>query len=356
MHYALIMAGGAGTRLWPVSREHMPKPALRLYSDESMFQIAVKRLDPLFKPEDIYIVAGKDHSQVLSEQVPNIPLGNFINEPMGRGTAPAIGLAAVHLATKDPDAIMAVLTADHHIGNEDVFRQVIAQAIEAAKADYLVTLGINPTWPSPEYGYIEEGERLSEFENFRAYKAEQFVEKPNSAKAQKMLALGNYSCNSGMFVWKVSRILEEFRIQMPVLHENLMRIATSLKEGNYDEVLAECWPEIEKQTIDYGIMENAKRVAVIPVDMDWLDVGNWASLKTLLPTDGLGNSLRGDIILEESSGNLVIGDKRLIAGIGLEDLIIVDTSDTLLVIHKEHVGAVRGLVERLKREGREDLA
>jgi len=150
--------------------------------------------------------------------------------------------------------------------------------------------------------------------------------------------------------------LEEFRIQMPALYASLMRIGVSLKEGNYDEILAETWPEIEKQTIDYGVMENAKRVAVIPVDMDWLDVGNWASLKTLLPTDGKGNSLRGDIILEESSGNLVVGDKRLIAGIGLEDLIIVDTSDTLLVIHKEHVGAVRSLVERLKREGREDLA
>lgn len=356
MHYALIMAGGAGTRLWPVSREHMPKPALRLYSDDSMFQIAVKRLDPLFTPENIFIVAGKDHSHVLAEQVPSIPAGNFIDEPMGRGTAPAIGLAAVHLAAIDPDAVMAVLTADHHIGNEAIFREVIAQAIEAAQSGYLVTLGIKPTWPSPEYGYIEQGERLSEFDGFRAYKAEQFVEKPSSAKAQKMLDLGNYSWNSGMFVWKVSTILEEIRMQMPELHGSLMRIAKALQEGTYEEVLAQEWPEIEKQTIDYGVMENASRVAVIPVDMDWLDVGNWASLKTLLPADKLGNSVRGDVILEDSSCNLVMGGKRLIAGIGLEDLIIVDTQDTLLVCHKDQVGKVRDMVARLKQEGREDLA
>ena len=355
MHYALIMAGGAGTRLWPVSREHMPKPALRLYSDESMFQIAVKRLDPLFKPESIYIVAGKDHSHVLAEQVPGIPTDNFIDEPMGRGTAPAIGLAAVHLAHRDPEAVMAVLTADHHIGNEAAFREAISHAIEAAKAGYLVTLGIKPTWPSPEYGYIEQGEWLNEFDGFKAYKAERFVEKPNGQKAQKMLDLGNYSWNSGMFVWQVSTILEEFRAQMPDLYASLMRIAKSLDEGNYKDVLAECWPKIEKQTIDYGIMENARRVAVIPVDMDWLDVGNWASLKTLLPADGQGNSLRGDVILEESSGNLVMGNKRLIAGIGLEDLIIVDTPDTLLVCHKDQVGKVRDIVARLKEEGRDDL-
>ena len=356
MNYALIMAGGAGTRLWPLSRERQPKPALRLYSDQSMFQIAVERLSPLFSPEQILVIAGEEHAGVLAEQVRAIPAENFIIEPQGRGTAPAIGLAAIHLAARDPSASMAVLTADHHIGQTQVFRSAIAAALDIAQNDYLVTLGITPTWPSTEYGYIEQAEPLGGLVGgFKAYRAERFVEKPNEAVAKQMLALGNYSWNSGMFIWKVSAVLAEFRRQMPGLYDGLMRIGDEIKTGNYQQILNAVWPLIPKQTIDYGIMEHAGRVVVVPVEMEWMDVGNWTSLKALLPQDLNGNSTRGDVLLENSRGSLVLGSNRLVAAIGLEDLIVVDTPDALLICRKSQVGEVRKLVALLKDEGRADL-
>ena len=356
MNYALIMAGGAGTRLWPLSRERLPKPALRLYSDQSMFQIAVERLAPLFSPEQILVIAGEEHAGVLAEQVRNIPPENFIIEPQGRGTAPAIGLAAIHLAARDPNASMAVLTADHHIGHTQVFRSAIAAALDIAQNDYLVTLGITPSWPSVEYGYIEQAEPLGGLVGgLKAYRAERFVEKPNEAVAKQMLALGNYCWNSGMFIWKVSAILAEFRRQMPGLYDGLMRIGDEIKTGNYQQILNAVWPLIPKQTIDYGIMEHASRVVVVPVEMEWMDVGNWTSLKALLAQDLNGNSTRGDVILENSRGSLVLGGTRLVAGIGLDDLIVVDTPDALLICRKNQVGEVRQLVARLKEEGRADL-
>lgn len=356
MDYALIMAGGAGTRLWPLSREHLPKPALRLYGEQSMFEIAVERLLPLFPPEQILVVASADHNQVLHEQVPSIPESNFIVEPEGRGTAPAIGLAAIHLQARDPEATMAVLTADHVIGKPDVFRAVIQSALAFAKSDYLVTLGIKPTWPSTAYGYIEEAEPLGEQLGFKAYRAERFVEKPNAQNAQKMLNLGRYSWNSGMFIWKVDRIMGEFKEQMPDLHSRLLRIAVSIGSEQYGSVLAELWPGIAKQTIDYGIMENAKSVIVLPADMDWLDVGTWVNLKTVFESDEKGNSTSGEVVLWGSENSMLIAGKRLIAGIGLKNLIVVDTPDALLVCDMEQAGEVKAMVDHLKKIGRQDLA
>lgn len=355
MNYALIMAGGAGTRLWPLSREHLPKTALRLYSDQSMFQIAVERLAPLFPPERILVIAGTEHTNVLMGQVPAIPRDNFIVEPQGRGTAPAIGLAAIHLAQRDPEATMAVVTADHHIGDIAAFHGALEAALQIAQKDFLVTLGISPNWPSTEYGYIELAEELGRVGDFPVYRAERFVEKPNLNTAQKMLTLGNYSWNSGMFIWKVSAVLAEFQTQMPDLHEVLMRIANEFNTGYYDTILNGVWLTIPKQTIDYGIMENAANVAVIPVDMDWMDIGNWNSLKTLLPQDQKGNSSRGDVLLEQTTGSLFLGGKRLITAIGLTDMIVIDTPDALLICPKDRVGEVRGLVDKLKQSGRTDL-
>ncbi|MEL7644683.1 MAG: mannose-1-phosphate guanylyltransferase [Anaerolineaceae bacterium] len=355
MNYAVIMAGGAGTRLWPISRERLPKPALRLYSEKSMFQIAVARLAPLFTPQQVIVVAGAAHSAVLAEQVPEIPRENFILEPEGRGTASAIALTAVHLAARDPEAVMAVLTADHFIGNETAFREAVAAALKAAKSDRLVTLGISPEFPSTEYGYIQQGDLVDEIEGFRVLEARRFVEKPDQERAAEMVRSGNYAWNSGMFIWKVSVILEEFARQMPELYDQINAIGKSINTPAYDETLAEIWPKIRKQTIDYGIMEGARGVVVLPVTMQWTDVGNWNSLKSLLPVDARGNTVRGDSLLMDCSGTLVLGGQKLIAGIGLEDLIVVDTPDALLICRKDRVQDVRKVAEELKAAGRLDL-
>ena len=355
MNYALIMAGGAGTRLWPLSREKHSKPSLSLYSDQSMFQIAVERLYPLFTPEQILVVASREHVADLAAQVPEIPQENYIIEPEMRGTASAIGLAAVHLAQRDPDATMAVLTADHHIGKPRVFREVVKAALEIAKQDYIITLGITPTWPSTDYGYIEMDGAVDEAQGYKAYHAKRFVEKPNLNNAQTMLALGNYSWNSGMFIWKVSVVMAEFSRQMPKLHGSLLRIASLIGKPEYEQEMPAIWTAIQKQTIDYGVMEHAGRVIVIPADMDWLDVGTWLSMKSLLPMDEKGNSVRGEAVLMDSENTLVMGGTRLVTGIGLKDLIIVDTPDALMVCDLNHSGDVRELVKLLKEQGRQDL-
>lgn len=355
MNYAVIMAGGAGTRLWPISRERLPKPALRLYSDESMFQIAVKRLMPLFTPQQVIVVAGAGHTAVLSEQVPEIPPENFIVEPEGRGTASAIALTAVHLAARDPEATMAVLTADHFIGNEVVFREAVAAALTAAEDDCLVTLGITPEFPSTEYGYIQQGQVLREIAGHKVLEALRFVEKPDLERAKEMLQSGDYSWNSGMFIWKVSVILDEFSRQMPELFDQITCIGRAVNTHAYAVTLGEIWPKIRKQTIDYGIMEGARKVVVIPVAMQWTDVGNWNSLKALLPEDARGNTIRGDAFLLDCDGSLIVGAQKLIAGVGLEDLIVVDTPDALLVCRKDRVQDVRKIADTLKAAGRLDL-
>jgi len=355
MNYALIMAGGAGTRLWPLSREKHSKPALSLYSEQSLFQIAIERLYPLFSPEQILVVASQHHIADLAVQVPEIPQENYIIEPEMRGTAAAIGLAAIHLAKRDPDATMAVLTADHHIGKTEVFRNLVQAGLNFAQKGYIITLGVTPTWPSTDYGYIEQAEAVGEENGFKAYHAARFVEKPNEKNAQRMLSMGNYSWNSGMFIWKLTTIMAEFERQMPELHGRLMRIADLIGEPNYAETMPLIWHGIEKQTIDYGVMEHAENVVVIPADMDWLDVGTWTSLKSLLPMDGKGNCSKGEVLLTDSENTLIIGNSRIITGIGLKDLIIVDTPDALMVCDMNHSGQVRELVKLLKEQGREDL-
>ncbi len=355
MDYALIMAGGAGTRLWPLSREPLPKPALRLYSDMSMFQIAVERLAPLFTPDRVLVVAGAAHAAVLSAQVPEIPESNFILEPEGRGTAPAIALAAVHLYKRNPNARMAVLTADHHIGNTQIFRSVVAAGLAVAESDYLVTLGITPHFASTEYGYIKQAQFVCQQDGFDVYAAAQFVEKPGIDRAERMLAEGGYSWNSGMFIWKVSAILAEFERSMPAVYDRVMRIGISIDSSKYSEVLHAEWETIPKETIDYGVMEKARKVAVIPVNMEWQDVGNWNSLKSLTPADADKNHTRGDTLLLDCHDNFVVGGGRLVAAVGLDDIIIVDTPDALLVCHKDRVQEVRKVVAMLKEAGRTDL-
>jgi mannose-1-phosphate guanylyltransferase len=350
-YYAVIIAGGSGTRLWPLSRRNRSKQSLKLVGDRTMFQHAVERLAPLFTPDRIYVVTREDQCALLASQVPTLPGPNFITEPVGRGTAAAIALAALHLSLQDPEAFMAVLTADHFIEQPEKFRLALEAASEIAKDGHLVTLGIKPTAASTGFGYIEQGESLGEIRNFQVHRVKRFTEKPALERARQMFASGNYAWNSGMFVWQVSRILEEFNVQMPELFFQIKEVGKSINTPDYRSTLERVWGKIKEQTIDYGIMEHAADVVVIPVDIGWTDVGNWASLAELLPADQNGNTFVGPCKEIDTHNTFVFGGKRLVATIGLEGIVIVDSEDALLVCAKNREQEVREIVDQLKKSG-----
>lgn len=353
--YAVIMAGGGGTRLWPLSRQSRPKQMLPLIGSQSLFQDAIQRLEGLFPTDRIFIVTTATMAEEFQHQCPEIPQANYLLEPEPRGTASVAGLAAVALGILDPNAVIATLTSDHFIGNIAMFQQLLKSALEVARKNHLVTLGITPTFPSTGYGYIQNAEILGHFNHLPAYQVKQFKEKPDLATACQMIESGNFTWNSGMFVWQASTILQEFQRQMPVFHQQLQIIAAAWNTPRRLEVLEELWPQIEVNTIDYGIMEGAERVVVIPADgLDWNDVGSWDSIFDILPVDENGN-----IILTDSSSQILMLDtknslvqtqdpQRLIVAIGVDEIVIVDTGDVLLICKKDQAQKVRQVVNQLK--------
>ncbi len=351
-YYALIMAGGSGTRLWPLSRQTRPKQALRLVGDRTMFQLAVERLTPLFPPERIFVITAAEQVGALLRQAPHLPGGNFIVEPVQRGTASAIGLAAIMLRKTDPEATMAVLTSDHYIANIEMFHSILTAAYHVAQQGHLVTLGIQPSFASTGYGYIERGEALGEFNGHTAYRVEAFREKPDQTTAEEFLLSGRHTWNSGMFIWRADGILAEFERQMRRFYGQLMRIDAALGSDREASVLAYEWPRVAAQTIDYGIMEGAQRVAVLPADIGWSDIGSWATLLEILPGDANGNVvIDSEWLSVDTRHTLVYGNNRLVATIGLNDLIIVDTDDVLLICPHERAQEVRQLVDKLRTNG-----
>ncbi|MHC1784457.1 MAG: mannose-1-phosphate guanylyltransferase [Anaerolineaceae bacterium] len=350
--FAVIMAGGGGTRLWPLSRKIKPKQLLKIGTDKSLFQMAVDRLEGLFPPERIFIVTVAEQAVLLQAQCPQIPRDNYLIEPLPRGTASVVGMAAVALQQLDPQAIMAVLTADHFIQNIIGFQKLLRAGCQAAEEGYLVTLGIKPTFPATGYGYIQRGKKLGTFTGQDCYEVLRFIEKPAEPQAVKMLASGDHDWNSGMFIWRVDRILEEMARLMPELTGSLETIRAAWKGAQPKAVIEQIWPGINPETIDYGIMEHALKVASIPaIDLGWNDVGSWDSLFEVLPADENGN-----IILAknyqgiETRDSLVVSEqgKKLITLIGAENLIVVETDDAILICNRDQTQKVKDLVNLLK--------
>jgi mannose-1-phosphate guanylyltransferase len=354
-YYAVIMAGGGGTRLWPLSRQARPKQLLRLIEERSLFQTSVQRLEGVFPPERILVVTVEEQAEELQAQSPIIPMENYLLEPSARGTASVIGLAAVALQQRDSDAVMAVLTSDHFIGNEDGFRKMLVAAHAAAQDGHLVTLGITPTFAATGYGYVQRGECLAHYGGFDACQVLRFKEKPDEEQARQMMASGDHAWNSGMFVWRVDKVLAEFAAQMPALYTGLQDIQRAWDTPQAGEVLRKVWDSLQSQTIDYGIMEHAKNVVVIMADdLQWNDVGSWDSLFDVLPADPQGNIIMGgQHIGVDTSQSLVYVNQehRLIVTIGVEDLVVVDTGDVLLVCRKDQAQKVRLVVKQLKESG-----
>jgi mannose-1-phosphate guanylyltransferase len=355
--YALIMAGGGGTRLWPLSRKNRPKQMLALVGNRTMFQIAVERLDPLLPPDHLCIVTGTEHVDQLRTSAPQLTEANFIVEPYGQNTGPAVGLGVAHIQQRDPESVIAVLTADQYIADTAKFRDVLAAAAALASRGHIVTLGISPTFPSTGYGYIRRGELLARIGDFQAYHAAGFTEKPNAETALEFVTSGLYSWNSGMFIFRTEQLMGEYARQQPIMHGLLKEIAGAIGRADYQETLRRLWREMPKLSIDYAIMEHAESMAVIPVDMGWSDIGTWATLYDVLGGDQNGNAACGpqqDHIHLDTRNTLVVTDGvpgRLIVTIGLDDIVIVDTSDGLLVCRRDRSEDVRKIVDQLKASG-----
>ena len=348
--WAIVPAGGSGTRLWPLSRATRPKFLLALTGKRSLLQETVDRLTPLATPERTLVVCGPAHAAPVARQLPQLPEANIIVEPAPRGSAPAIALATALIARREPDAIVGSFAADHEIADPAAFNRAIETAIVAARQGWLVTVGLEPTRPETGYGYIERSfDVVVETEHGTAYRSVRFVEKPDLATATAYLEAGRSLWNASMFVWRASALLDEGARLQPDLYAAIMRIAAAWGTPDQDRVTAQVWADLPESTIDQGIMEHAERVAVVPANMGWSDVGDWNNLGELIEQDGAGNRVRGDLVQESSTDCVVWSETdRLVALVGLTNVAIVDTEDALLVVNREHAQHVRRIVEQLK--------
>lgn len=344
---ALIMAGGRGERFWPRSRKNMPKQFLTLTDDgKSMIQLTVERILPLIEPEDIFIATNREYRTLVREQLPNLPEENILCEPVGRNTAPCIGLGAVHMAAKYGDAMMIVLPSDHLIKYNTIFLNTLEDACTVAEqGDNLVTLGIPPDSPETGYGYIKF---QPETALGRAYAVERFVEKPDLETAKEYLASEQYLWNSGMFVWKVSTILENLDRHLPRLKEGLDRIGAALGTESAAQVLEREFQAFSSESIDYGIMEKAEHIYILTGAFGWDDVGSWLAVSRIKKSNEFGNVVSGNVVTVDTRNTIIQGGGKLIAAVGLENMIVVDTEDALLICGKDSAGEIKRVLENLK--------
>jgi mannose-1-phosphate guanylyltransferase len=349
MVYAVIMAGGVGTRFWPKSRKSNPKQFLNLFGETSMIQQTAERLQGFVEEKQVVVVTNKDYVSLVEKQLPSIEPMNIIGEPVARNTAPCIASAAALLNKKDPESVMIVLPADHRIGSPNEFKRVLETAVETAKTqESLVTIGIKPNRPETGYGYIH---RTSDVKiknlNHPVYRVQEFTEKPDQETAQEFFESGDYLWNSGIFIWKTSTILDAFKEHLPEIFVEAEKLKKSDFKTEDVRRFYEACPPI---SIDYGIMEKAEKVHVIPGDFDWNDVGSWTAVHELSDKESEENStVKGKAIYVNSSGNYIsTNGKKLVAFAGVDNVALVETDDAILVVNLDQAQDVKEIVEKLK--------
>lgn len=344
---ALIMAGGKGERFWPKSRKDMPKQFLKLTDDgKTMIQLTIERISSLVKMDHIFISTNKNYKALVMEQLPEIPEENIICEPVGKNTAPCIGLAAMHIKKKFEEALMLVLPSDHLIKYNRMFLNTLNDAFAIAEqGTNLVTIGITPNYPETGYGYIKFNPDQMQG---NAYAVERFVEKPNLEVAKEYLETEEYLWNSGMFTWKVSTILDNMKKFLPEMYFGLERIYQAIGTSEQESVLEQEFFDFTSESIDYGIMEKASNIYILPGTFGWDDVGSWLAVERIRTSNENGNVIRGNIITIDSDNNIVEGTNKLIAMVGIHDVVVVDTSDALLICDKNSTGKIKKVLENLK--------
>lgn len=352
---AVIMAGGKGERFWPQSRSNRPKQFLSLTNDgETMIQKTVSRLKDIVGIEDVFVVTNANYVPMVSEQLPALPEQNIIAEPKARNTAPCIALAANIIKKKYGDAVMLVLPSDHLIKFTEMYVDTLRRAIEVAEKDRnLVTIGITPSYPETGYGYIQFSGADRTIPG--VYKVERFVEKPNIERAKEYVNAGTFLWNSGMFVWKASSIISNIEKFLPDVAEGTAKIGAAYGTDDFDAVLKEVFPGLTAESIDFGVMEKAEDIYTIPGNFGWDDVGSWLAVERINQTNEYGNVVKGDVVSINTKNSTIIGGQKLIATVGLDNIVIVDTNDAILICAKDSTQDIKKIIENLKICNRSDL-
>jgi len=355
--YGIIMAGGIGKRFWPMSCKKRPKQFLNLFGSRSMIQMAFDRLQPLINPENIFVITNKNHRKLTEKHLTDLPPENIIGEPMSKDTAPCIGLSALLTMVQDPEAVQVVLPADHLITGVEEFQRIISLGAElASQKDCLITIGIKPNRPETGYGYIQwdpapaEKNLPKQFHNKDILKVKTFAEKPNFATAKRFIESGDFLWNSGIFIWKAKTILHELEESLPELHESLMKVKKYINKKGFYRALVNAYRQIKSISIDYSVMEKSKNVFLIKGNFGWIDIGSWEAFYKLKDKDSSGNVIIGTSELQDSSNNLIISDKNLVAAIGIEDVVVISTDDKVLICPRNRSQDVKGIVDYLTRK------
>jgi mannose-1-phosphate guanylyltransferase len=350
--FALIMAGGLGTRFWPKSRMKHPKQLLKILSEYSLIQNTVRRLSPFINYKDIFIVSTESQLPAIKQQLPAIPEDNYIVEPRGKNTAPCIGLSALYMEKMDPDAVMVVLPSDHLVSDNKAFYRVIDAGVRIAQEqECLITIGIKPHYPATGYGYIQYDEVLHNVDGVDLKHVKTFAEKPNLDTARLFIESGDFLWNSGIFIWRVKTILKEIEENLPHIYDGLQEIRRVLGTDLETETIQKVYKQIKSISIDYGVMEYARDVLVLEGEFGWNDLGSWDEVYKLSHTDANKNVLVGDHhIIRDSKGCLVDSPDKSVALVGVKDLIVVETGTALLICPRERAQDVKDIVDIAKRK------